>query len=81
MKDYVERRVLPLILVPLIQGTIFYLDHNAPATAYVMGLSLFPFLAKVDPMLALTIESGTAWKEETISGAAAMEAFSGDVRT
>ena len=75
LKNYVEKRILPLILVPLIQATIFYADQNKPALFYIVGHAIYPFLYEVNSQAAVTIRQGSDLNNVHIDGMSTMIAF------
>jgi hypothetical protein len=78
LKDYINRRIVPLVIVPMMQATIKFIgEANTPA-AYVMGLAVFPFLEEVDAQAAVTIKSLTDLnRNNALDAAEAMETLAG----
>lgn len=75
LTTYVEQRIMPLILVPLIQATIKYADENKPAIFHVIGRAISPFLELVSPQAAITIKHGSTYNGVYIDGITTMTAF------
>lgn len=75
LQNYVEKRIMPLILVPLIQATIFYADQNKPALFYIMGHAIYPFVYEVNSQAAVTIRQGSDINNVRIDGMSTMVAF------
>ncbi len=75
--DYTERRIIPLILVPLIQATIKFVDENLVEQKFVLGQAIYPFVEKVNSTVAATIRDVTAVNEDrVINGEEIMEELS-----
>ncbi len=75
LKNYVERRIMPLILVPLIQATIKYADAAKPAVFHVVGRAIYPFLREVNEQAAVTIRQGSGLNGVPIDGKGVMTAY------
>mmetsp|Transcript_5655 Transcript_5655/g.8450 ORF Transcript_5655/g.8450 Transcript_5655/m.8450 type:complete len:2169 (-) Transcript_5655:99-6605(-) len=75
LKDYTESRIIPLILVPLIQATIKFVDENVPEQKFVMGQAMYPFLLKVNSTAAVNIRDLTRMSQVD-AGNEIMEEFS-----
>ncbi len=81
LSDYVEKRIVPLILVTLIQAVVQFMDSNSPAATQILGLAILPFLEDIDPQTESTKNAKSTIKDATsangsINGQKVMEVFS-----
>lgn len=80
LSDYVEKRILPLILVTLIQAVVQSIDGNSPAATQILGLAILPFLEDIDPQTESTNKAKSTIKDGSsangsINGQKVMEVF------